>query len=287
MEKQLKNFYCICTKLDDSVNLLRSSCEKLKVNFIELNPDSYDFTKKISFSSQDLLYRASTSPRAKRLEKFLIDKSVITFYKSYERSLVSYPNLLIYQKEGIPTPKTIYGLTRDKKRLEQYAEYLGGFPLIIKAVGGSHGVGIIKIDSLSSLFSIVDYLLSNKEDELFVMKEFINSNSSARLIVLGNKVIDSIEYFAPQGDFRSNEGATPNVRLKQFSEEIKETAIKTISALGLEFGGVDIIINKDGHHFLMESNFPCFFPRAQKLTGTDISTMMLEYLIKKSDQLKK
>lgn len=285
MKKNTPCFYCIYTKEEDPVKLLQSSCEKLNIPFVGLTPDTYNLTNGLFFSKKDLLYRVSTSPQAKRLEKFLINRNVTTFYKSYERSLVSYPNLLIYQKECIPTPRTIYGLTRDKTRLKQYSEYVGGFPLIIKAVGGSHGVGIMKIDSLSSLYSVTDYLLANNKASLFAMKEFINSTTSARLIVLGNNVIDSIEYFAPTEDFRSNEGDTPNVRIKTFPEEIKKTAVKAISALGLEFGGVDIVIDKTGRHFLMESNFPCFFPRAQKLTGTDISTMMVEYLIAKSKKL--
>lgn len=109
------------------------------------------------------------------------------------------------------------------------------------------------------------------------MKEYCNVTSSARLIVLGDKVIDSIEYSAPKGDFRSNEGKTPNVSQKRFSETVNEIAVQAVKALGLEFGGVDIMITDNGAK-VAEVNYPCFFPRCQMLTGTDIAGQMIKYL---------
>ncbi|KKQ46317.1 MAG: hypothetical protein US63_C0003G0030, partial [Candidatus Moranbacteria bacterium GW2011_GWC2_37_8] len=57
-------------------------------------------------------------------------------------------------------------------------------------------------------------------------------------------------------------------------------------ARGFEFGGVDILIDRNGEHYLIEANFPCFFPRCQMLTGVDISGMMLDYLVQKNEDLK-
>jgi RimK family alpha-L-glutamate ligase len=276
-----QRFYCIFTDHDDSSKLLKKACQTKGVKFIQLNPEDYDFTQSIKFAKEDMLYRVQVSGKAKDLEKFLIDRQVTTFYKNYERAISSRSNILAYIKEGIPTPKTIYRLTRNKELLSKYAKQLG-FPLIIKAMGGSHGVGIIKVDSPSSLFSIADYLLANDRKANLIMKKFIDVKNSARLLVLGDKVIDSIQYRAPKGDFRSNEGATPNVAKKKFPKIIEEIGIKAVQAIGVEFAGVDILIDKKGKGYVAEVNFPCFFPRAQKLTGTDISRMMVEYLIDKS-----
>ena len=99
--------------------------------------------------------------------------------------------------------------------------------------------------------------------------------------MLGDKVIDSIEYTANDGDFRSNEGAKPNVAPKKFTDEVEKLAVKATRALGLEFGGVDIMITNNGPK-VAEVNFPCFFPRCQQLTGTDIAGMMVDYLMEKA-----
>lgn len=53
-----------------------------------------------------------------------------------------------------------------------------------------------------------------------------------------------------------------------------------VKALGLEFGGVDVMITNDGPK-VVEVNYPCFFPRCQMLTGVDIAGQMVEYLVNK------
>jgi ribosomal protein S6--L-glutamate ligase len=118
-----------------------------------------------------------------------------------------------------------------------------------------------------------------------VMKEYINTTSTARLIVLGDAVIDSIEYRANQDDFRSNEGHKPNVFRATFGNDVNDLAVRAVHALGLEFGGVDILLS-DTQPLVAEVNFPCFFRRCQMLTGTDISGMMVDYLVEKSKTLR-
>ena len=186
---------------------------------------------------------------------------------------------MIFPRFSIPIPKTVNYIPENRDALRQCVEELGGFPIIIKALGGSHGVGVMRADSLESLFSVSDYLRTT--GERFVLKEYCNVLSTARLIVLGDKVIDSIEYSANKNDFRSNEGKTPNVAPKKFDSRVEEVAIKATHSLGLEFGGVDIMVTDSGPK-VAEVNFPCFFPRCQLLTGTDIAGMMVDYLMGKS-----
>lgn len=286
MEKK-HSFFCIFENEDTSAKLLRKSCEERSIEFIHINPVDFDYTSKIHFEKGDLLYRIKTGQGAKNVERFLVNDKVTTFFVNFEVGNAIYENMFFHDKYGIPTPKTVFNIPTDRDLLKKYVEYCGGFPVIIKAMGGSHGVGVMKIDSLSSLLSVSDYLLSKKfgnGNGDIVMKEFINVTRSARLIALGGKVIDSIEYQAPSGDFRSNEGGIPNVEKKIFSDEINETAVRATQVLGLEFGGVDILIDEKGNHYVAEVNFPAFFPRAQMLSGVDISGMMVDYLVQKSEK---
>jgi glutathione synthase/RimK-type ligase-like ATP-grasp enzyme len=102
------------------------------------------------------------------------------------------------------------------------------------------------------------------------------------LIVLDNHVIDSIEYRAPTGDFRSNVGESPAAIAKIFTKEIQKIAIEAVSSLHWEFGGVDILLDASDAPYVTEVNLPCFFPRCQDCTGTDIAGHMLEYLLRKA-----
>jgi ribosomal protein S6--L-glutamate ligase len=159
---------------------------------------------------------------------------------------------------------------------------LGDFPVIVKVMGGSHGVGVIRVDSEESLRSLSDYLFATKVT--FVVKEYFTVRSSLRLVVVGNTVVDAIQYMVPVGDFRSNVGEFPVVVKVVPSKVSISLALRAVASLGLDFGGVDILVT-DKRNYITEVNFPCFFPRCQLLTGTDIAGMMIDFLIEKSKKL--
>jgi len=285
------SFYYIDTNRRNlpTTKLLRAACKDRKVEFIEIDSadlNCLELEKGLGFKKGDFLYRASQDRFAKIVERRLLGRGAITFYRSREKGFFDYSSVeesnAIYQREDISTPKMIPALTKNRGYLKKYVNYLGGFPVVIKIIGGSHGIGVMKIDSFSSLFSIVDYIIG--QDNKAIMLEFVKTTTSARLIVLGGRVVDSIEYFAPKDEFRSNEGKIPNVRKKKFSKEIQKIAVKGVELRGVEFAGVDILFDKKGKPYVVEVNFPCFFGRSQLLTGVDIAGMMVDYLIFKSNK---
>ena len=272
--------YIIAKSHDEtSARLLREACELRGVDFgilipLETNPSN------ITVQAGDAVYRTATNANygASDLERDLILKGAKSFRDLEDSFVILKDETLLFRKHNIPTPKTIAYLPKDKTALKECVEEVGGFPVCVKVLGNSHGTGVMRIDSFKSLLSVSDYLRANNKS--VVLKEYCDVTSTARLIVLGEKVIDSIEYTAPEGDFRSNEGVKPNVAPKIFDQEINDVAIEAVKALGLRFGGVDIMVTKDGPK-VAEVNCPCFFPRCQMITGTDIAGQMVEYLMKK------
>ncbi|HET9411394.1 MAG TPA: hypothetical protein VFO38_00910 [Candidatus Saccharimonadales bacterium] len=117
-----------------------------------------------------------------------------------------------------------------------------------------------------------------------MMRKYIDYTAHARLIVLGNHVIDSIEYKREPNDFRSNVAKQPSVLAKEFSQAIQDAAVQSVQALDLEFGGVDILIQDDGQFYIAEVNFPCNFSRSQMTTQTDIAGAIIDFLATKSKQ---
>lgn len=279
-------FYCVAIQHNKpSIDLLKKACDERSIEFVMVDAENFDFAS-IPHSDPDaLLYRAAATKTARNVELLHLQPTTTTFYDNYLRSISYIDNVvhasIIHQQTGVSIPRTVFTLPENKEKAAKVAEYLGGFPLIIKAAGGSHGVGVMKVDSLSSFYSVIDYL--RMQNDQYILRQFINVTYSARLIVLGNEVIDSIKYSAPAGDFRSNEGAVPNVTTAVFPEEVKQTAIRATKVLGLEFGGVDVLIDDNGNHYVSEVNFPCFFPRCQNLSGVDIAGKMIEYLVQKKN----
>lgn len=267
-----------------TLQLLTESCKQRGISFEVFDP------KLVSPFAQlqkgDALYRISDASGYGflELEYQLVNPQIATFYKDNESLFINHEenDSLILASKNIAVPKTANFIPTNREELKSVTSALGGFPLIVKSLGGSHGVGVMRVDSFASLFSVTDYLV--KQGGRYVLKGYINTTSTARLIVLGNTVIDSIEYRANQDDFRSNEGEKPNVFQATFASDVNDLAVRAVHALGLEFGGVDILLS-DNQPVVAEVNFPCFFPRCQLLTGVDISGMMVDYLVAKSKNL--
>lgn len=277
-------FFCITDGPELGQNeLLRSACAARNVTFQNVDASRFDYSVIPVLSRRDLVYRSSSTQRASFAEVALTAPTVTTFRSSSFRGTPRHPaTFFMHKHAGVPIPKTIPVVTADREQLQQNVEEVGGFPLILKALGGSHGVGVMKIDSFKSLVSVVEYALARQD--LVVLRQFIPAATSARLIVLGDRVVDSIAYHVPDNDFRSNTGAAPHVVPQVFSQEIQDIACRAVRAVEVEFGGVDILIDEAGNKYVTEINFPCNFARAQRLTNTDIAGMMIEYLQAKAER---
>lgn len=285
----MKNLHLILKKgtNQSTLSLLLKSAEQRNLNVNIIYVEEFDFTQKINLEKNDLIYRISTSIKAQIVEKFLLNSKVTTFYKDNLRSISKYDNVieatLMHEKANLPIIPTIYCLTNNKKILKKEVDHLGGFPIIIKAQGGQNGNGVMKIESIDSLKSILDYLLLKNES--YVLRKFIKHKEQIRLIVVGDKVVAYHTNLATK-DFRTNASIENRQRIvKDYSQEIYDIGVKAVNSCGFEFGAVDILIEEDSQKpYIAEVNMPAFFPRTQELTNIDISGQMLDYLIHKSEQ---
>lgn len=270
--------------------LLAKACQKRKIEFVVVAADNYDFSKLYRIKNTDGMYRLSDTPRTIKLAKILLDSKCVTFHsrltslQEFNDAEKSLEATILHQKKKLPIIKTIFDITADRRLLRNYASYLGGFPIIIKALGGYGGTGVMKVDSFESLVSICDHLCQRRQDTSYIMRQFVEHVEQARITILGSQVIDSVSYKRSRDDFRSNAGVRRIVSAKKFSPAIERVAIEAVNVLSLEFGGVDILVSQDGQFHLAEVNFPCPFEASQLVTGIDIAGAMIDYLNAKSRQ---
>ena len=279
-------FYCLHEGFYEGVQLrleqLKSACDKLQIEFIPMNSLTTDYSSLPTLNKTDLLYNCARG--SETLETLLLNKEVTTFYIKNPDFVVSNPDTtkysILHEKAKIKTPITMFNITTDRNLLKKYVDYLGGFPIIIKATGSTRGIGTIKIETWQNLISTVDYLINT--DVKFILREFIQAKNGCRLVVLGNKVIAESEFIMQENDFR-NAPLNQELKYKKFilPKEIKDEVIKSVYILGLEFGGVDILIANE-NYYILEVNFPCAFSYTAKISEVDIPKRMIEYLVKKS-----
>lgn len=282
-------FYCITKgdEYEDRIGLLKKSCKKYNIIFKKIDINKFNFLNNLNLSKNDFLYRVCPSKESLEAWYFLLNRKVTTFYNSYEYAITERPNsFIIFQKEGLPIPKTINYINNNKVLLKKYVNNMGGFPIIIKVMGSSCGTGVIKIDSFQSLYSVMDYLA--KRNIYTVMREFIRVGKpvfSCRAIVLGNEV--EIAYkninISLKDDFRSNVDQKRRKReLMELSKKNKNILIKSVAILGSDLGAVDFVFDKKGNLKIFEVNFPFNFVPVVKDLKYKINDKMIEYLIKKS-----
>lgn len=283
-------FYCISNKTSEQIfpqstlDLIRQACEKKGIEFIQLPPQQFNFVQPPILNPGDILYRSSMGPLARSIERFLIRDDIATFYSTTTRALSDVDDLFFHRQENISVPKTILGVANNYALLQQYAEYLGGFPLVLKVLGKSVGAGVIRIDSMDALSSTVR-LISSDPQAKFVLKELIQTDYSLRVIVLGDAALAAISYRSRRGDFRTNVEKNPLMEPVALSEEIATLAVAATKSLAIEFGGVDILVDNAGRAFVAEVNFPCAFPDVELTTGTKIAEEMVNFLHQKSARL--
>ena len=103
---------------------------------------------------------------------------------------------------GVPTPATVAINTLDMTQLRERVAAVGGFPLIIKdKIPGGHGLGVVKAETMDSLVWIGRMIFETTNKTSFRIEEFLPHTEHARLIVLGDQVIDGIVYHGNDYDF--------------------------------------------------------------------------------------
>lgn len=284
-------FYCLHEGFYEGVqgrlDQLRAACEKLSVEFIQLNSLFIDYSTLPILGRSDLLYNATRGNE--QLESLLLNKDVTTFYINNPDFVVRNSDTvkysIIHEKAKLSVPKTIYKLTNDKHLLAKYVEFLNGFPIVIKASGSTRGIGTIKIESWAGLYSTIDFLLTTGEN--FIMREFINATGVGRCRVLGNKVIQSYEFPFIENDFRTSSipfDQLKPVKFKDYPSEIKHSCIDATRLSNLENAAVDFMIDKEGRHYILEINFPAGLPLNWESNDNTIALQMIDFLKTKSER---
>ncbi|MEX2054659.1 MAG: hypothetical protein WD972_00615 [Candidatus Andersenbacteria bacterium] len=281
-------FYCIIPP-GDGHKLLQEAANAQGLEFCALHPDDFDFVHRPTLGRGDMLYRAiatSESPNSRLIEELLLNEQVATFYRSYETALAHIDSPachVTHYKNDVPVPRRVWPLTRQRQRLREYVDYVGGLPVVLKVIGHSRGIGVMKVTTLESLFSLVDYLVLSGAQA--ILQEYIDVGKPAhseRAIVLGDKVVSA--YSLVQSDpeeFRSNIGSERKGRTPlQLTPEEEAIMVRAVHLLGVELGAVDFVRrqHQENDIVIFEVNFPFNFTGPVKWLNDTIHCKMVNYL---------
>jgi ribosomal protein S6--L-glutamate ligase len=152
-------------------------------------------------------------------------------------------------------PKTV--LIPNEDSIDSALEELDTkFPIILKTLRGSKGVGVLFIESKRALDSIVQLLYKQDKDTDILIQEYIKTDYDVRAVIVGNKIIGTMRRDVIEGDFRSNvsQGAKPKP-YKLSEEEVRQCLIAAKAVDG-DCVAVDFIPYKGQPYFLEVNSSP-------------------------------
>ena len=201
----------------------------------------------------------------------------------------------ILEEYGLPVPK--YSLVPDITFLDTALDIVGNkFPLIIKLISGTQGIGVSIVDSYASLKSVYQTIKKLNPDSEILLQEKIDSDFDVRVQVLvkkfnplqeksGNRVIlGTMKRLAVKDDFRTNYSLGGKVDTFEITSELEELAYEATTAVGCHWSGVDIMIDKKSKKpYILEVNSSPGTEGISKVLGEPIVSKLIDYVINKSN----
>lgn len=181
-------------------------------------------------------------------------------------------------RHGIALPKT--ALVGPPEELRPLINSLGGFPIVIKLLEGTHGNGVVMADNYQQAISMVEAFQKLKERVL--VQEFIKEANGAdiRALVVGKEVVAVMKRQAIEGDFRSNLHRGAKAFRDRLSKEEQEMVLNTVKIMGLDVAGVDLLRSNRGP-LIMEVNASPGLEGIETITGVNVAGKIIAYLEKR------
>lgn len=180
----------------------------------------------------------------------------------------------ILARYGVEIPKTVFA--RETADLDDVIEQAGGAPLIIKVARGTHGNGVVLAETKKAAQAVMQAFYV--EGVSFLVQEYVaeSAGTDIRAVVVGGKVVASMQRQSLDDDFRSNLHQGGEGTIVKLTDEERKTAQKAAKAMGLPVCGVDMMRSDRGPLVLEVNASPGF--GIEKVTGRNVAGKIIEYV---------
>ena len=155
-----------------------------------------------------------------------------------------YRTSLILAENGLNQPKTVL-IHHQDRALNTFDRMKAKYPIILKTLTGSLGVGVVKIETEESLSATTQLLYKLDPNMGVLLQDFVEADYDVRAHVIAGKFYGAIKRPIVKKDFRSNVslGSVPEIlTLTKLEQDHVEKAAKVVDGLWV---GVDFIPAKN------------------------------------------
>ena len=204
-----------------------------------------------------------------------IGTPVVNRAKAIAAARHKFHSLRILAQHGLPIPPSL--TVGSAAFLEDAVAEVGEYPFILKPFHGTHGTGVMLLDTPTSLTSAVDALCDLHQD--YVIQSFIAEAGGVdiRVLVVGGEVVAAMKRRAPPGEFRANIHKGASGETITLPDEYIRLAIEAAAALELKIAGVDLLQTNEGP-VVLEVNPSPGFEELESVTGIDIAGAIIEFV---------
>jgi len=155
------------------------------------------------------------------------------------------------QKNDIPHPKT--ALVTNEESIDVVHKKIGGkFPVVIKTITGAEGIGVMIVDSMASMKSVLQGLW--KFNAELILQEYMPIDFDVRTLVLDGKIFASVKRLKTNtSDFRTNRALGNETEPYILNQKEKDLILQAADTCGCYYSGVDHVIVK-GKLYILEVN---------------------------------
>ena len=212
-----------------------------------------------------------------RLEKHMV--CVVNSRQAISICADKYRTSLRLSDYGIKQPKSVL-VTDPENSMEAFEQLEEKFPVILKTLRGSKGVGVLFIESERALDSIVQLLNKQDEDSDILLQQYVKTDWDARVLVLNGQVLASMKREVIPGDFRSNVSQGAGVSKLELTEVEVEESLKAAKAVDGLFVAVDFIPAKNREKeppYIIEVNSSAGTQGIEEATGRNLCKEIVQH----------
>ncbi|MBU3966830.1 MAG: RimK family alpha-L-glutamate ligase [Euryarchaeota archaeon] len=197
--------------------------------------------------------------------------AVINPPEAIARAANKYVSSCLFQKNGIPTPRTV--VTGD---VDAALGALSSFGrAVVKPVFGYKGIGVecVKNDPRGETKL---RMLLEKNGMLYIQEFIRNPGRDIRVFVVDGEVKGSIYRIAPIGSWINNLSQGGNAKVCALTQEQEKIALKAAKVTGTVYAGVDII--EGDRDYVLEINGTPSGKGIFEACGVDVTVGIAEYV---------
>lgn len=195
--------------------------------------------------------------------------------RAIERSVDKGMTSFLLRNAGLPTPATWVLRDRTEALSIAEAELKKGHLLISKPLFGSQGEGIRRIEKMTDLF----WLTASRG--VYYLQRYVHCAgagfSDHRVFVINGRVVAAMRRRGKS--WLNNVAQGASCELIDPDSEMADLAVRATSTLAMDYAGVDIMLDKDGHYTVIEVNSIPAWKGLESVCDVTIAALLADDLL--------